>query len=320
LAVAYTRFEGFRNFVDTVWQGIQQVITRVWEDFIKPVFEQLVQSFNEQIMPALQDLWAAFQEVWPGIQDAIGTAWDFIAPILEKIVEIYIFLYSVILVALIKYWTFVFTKIVEIITWVISVIGPIFAAIVSFITDKIVPAAQGLWEKMKDVWEKVSGAVTTAWDVMGRIFESIKDGIAGVADWVGDKVGAIIGFFGNVGDGIKEAFRAAFNFVARGWNSTVGKLKVPDWSPIGGGMGMPQIPEFNKGGVVPGIQGAPMLAVVHGGEQILRPSEVAGAGAGGGAVYNITINGMVGKDKRDILEFLSRELPRAAATHARSFG
>jgi len=28
---------------------------------------------------------------------------------------------------------------------------------------------------------------------------------------------------------------------------------------------------------VPGIQGAPMLAMVHGGEQILRPSEVAGS-------------------------------------------
>jgi hypothetical protein len=44
------------------------------------------------------------------------------------------------------------------------------------------------------------------------------------------------------------------------------------------------------------------------------------AGGGGGDTYNITINGMVGKDKRDILDFLARELPAAAANHSRSFG
>jgi hypothetical protein len=44
------------------------------------------------------------------------------------------------------------------------------------------------------------------------------------------------------------------------------------------------------------------------------------AGAAGGSTFNITINGMVGADKRDILDFLARELPKAAATHSRSFG
>jgi hypothetical protein len=36
--------------------------------------------------------------------------------------------------------------------------------------------------------------------------------------------------------------------------------------------------------------------------------------------YNITINGLVGRDKQEILAFLARELPRAAATQARSYG
>jgi hypothetical protein len=39
-----------------------------------------------------------------------------------------------------------------------------------------------------------------------------------------------------------------------------------------------------------------------------------------GNTFNITINGVVAKDKRELLEFLSRELPKAAATHSRSFG
>jgi hypothetical protein len=43
------------------------------------------------------------------------------------------------------------------------------------------------------------------------------------------------------------------------------------------------------------------------------------AGPASGATYNITINGLVGRDKRDILDFLARELPKAAATHERSY-
>jgi hypothetical protein len=44
------------------------------------------------------------------------------------------------------------------------------------------------------------------------------------------------------------------------------------------------------------------------------------APAGAGATYNITINGLVGAGKQEILTFLARELPKAAATHSRSFG
>jgi hypothetical protein len=54
----------------------------------------------------------------------------------------------------------------------------------------------------------------------------------------------------------------------------VGKLQIPDWSPIGAGQGMPQIPEFAKGGMVPGIPGEAQLAIVHGGEMILRRSQI----------------------------------------------
>ena len=47
-----------------------------------------------------------------------------------------------------------------------------------------------------------------------------------------------------------------------------------------------------------------------------------GAASDGGTnvTYNVTINGMVGRDKQDILAYLARELPKVAATQARSFG
>jgi Flp pilus assembly pilin Flp len=274
LVVAYFRFEEFREFVDRAWQGIQEAAKEAWEGFLKPIVEQLVTAFQEDILPALQNLWAAFMEAWPGISNVLQEAWGFIGPILAKIIEIYIFLYSIILPALIKYYTFVFTAVVEILLFAWSIIKPILDAIGWVIMNVVVPAALWLWETMKGVWEKVSGAVKAAWDFIGPIFEDLKNGIADVAGWFGEKVDAIGGFFSGIGDTIKDAFRGAFNFVARAWNNTVGKLQIPDWSPIGAGQGMPQIPEFAKGGMVPGIPGEAQLAIVHGGEMILRRSQI----------------------------------------------
>jgi hypothetical protein len=48
--------------------------------------------------------------------------------------------------------------------------------------------------------------------------------------------------------------------------------------------------------------------------------QMADSNGSGGSTYNITINGLVGRDKQEILAFLARELPRAAATQARSYG
>jgi hypothetical protein len=49
------------------------------------------------------------------------------------------------------------------------------------------------------------------------------------------------------------------------------------------------IPGFALGGIVPGAIGAPMLAVVHGGERVSTPAQQA-AGAGGNT-YNLTLVG-----------------------------
>jgi len=255
----------------------------------------------------------AFTWLWETVLKPI---WDLIYWYIENVLIKYIQLLWTV-------YSTVFKAIASIVTWAWNnVIKPVWDAIYSVIVNVLVPAIQFYLSIWQAVFNGVVAAVKWAWENgIKPAFEFIKDGIGSVASWVGDKVEAIGGFFSGIGDTIKDAFRGAFNFVARAWNNTLGKLKIPDWSPIGAGQGMPQIPEFAKGGIVPGIPGEAQLAIVHGGERILRPPEVGGRNdTSGGATYNITINGMVGKDKRDILDFLSRELPKAAANHSRSFG
>jgi polyhydroxyalkanoate synthesis regulator phasin len=73
-------------------------------------------------------------------------------------------------------------------------------------------------------------------------------------------------------------------------------------------------------------ESGPELFMPNGSGTIVPENRTRMAMAGASAVeqsaatYNITINGLVGRDKQDVLDFLARELPKAAATQARSYG
>lgn len=129
----------------------------------------------------------------------------------------------------------------------------------------------------------VGAAVAGLVYLMVKHWDTIKKVVAAGAQWVGDRLNDIVGFFtglpgrlGKVGAGmfdfIKQAFKNAINWVIRAWNSL--EFKVPGVKVFGktvGGftLGVPDIPEFDTGGIVPGPRGVPQLAVVHGGETVL---------------------------------------------------
>jgi hypothetical protein len=65
-----------------------------------------------------------------------------------------------------------------------------------------------------------------------------------------------------------------------------------------------KIPSFDKGGIVPGAPGAPMLAVVHGGEEF---SGVGQSLRGGGGV-TVIIEGDVYSDDRSFADKVAAAL------------
>jgi len=326
LYLAYQRFEGFREVVDKAFSVIKDVVAYAWENVIKPIFTALVEAVQEHLVPVIQELWAKFQEAWPGIQSALETAWGVIQPILAFLIDLFVQIYTKYLTTLIKVWATVFTGVVNALKTAWSIIRPIFNAVRNFIVNQLVPRFQGFLNTARTVWQGVSGAISTAWGGISSVFDSIKRGIDSVAQFMGVAVGAIKRAFSGVASAISAPFRIAFQTIRDIWNSTLGGkgFDVPDWP------GLPfrgqsfRFPEFNKGGIVPGIPGEAQLAVLHAGEMVLRQSQIdryqGKGGGGGGDTYNITINGMVGRDKRDILEYLARELPKAAVKAGRSYG
>lgn len=109
---------------------------------------------------------------------------------------------------------------------------------------------------------------------------------------------------------ITSPFRAAFNFVARAWNNTVGQLSwsVPSWVPgIGGrSIGAPKLPMFHTGGTASGAMGREFLAVLRAGERVV-PS------GGGGAMTLVVAAGGGGTSAERMLIALILHLIRIGA-------
>lgn len=138
------------------------------------------------------------------------------------------------------------------------------------------------WERIKVAfslgWEGIKRFLGMAWDLIKRVWSFSPLGLI-VTNW--DKIlqffkdipGKIGGFFSNLGDTIMKPFKSAFNTIAGWWNNSVGKLSftVPEWLPGGGNtFGVPKIPTFFRGGVMP-FTGLASVGE-YGPEQVVLPA------------------------------------------------
>lgn len=154
-------------------------------------------------------------------------------------------------------WLFNASLLASPITWIV-------VGIVALVAVIVVIAAKTDWfqRAWRASWSWIKDAAANAWDFIKRI-----------PGWTGDAFAKVAGF-------ITRPYRAAFNAVARAWNSTVGRLSwtVPSWVPGVGGrsVSVPNLPTFHAGGRVPGAPGQDVLAVLQAGETVTSAAGRAG--------------------------------------------
>jgi hypothetical protein len=143
--------------------------------------------------------------------------------------------------------------------WIVLAVGALIAVIVLIATKT--DWFQRLW---RNAWGWIKTAAANTWD------------------WLKALPGRIGSSFARIADFITRPFRTAFNFVARAWNNTIGRLSwtIPGWVPVIGGnsISAPRLPTFHSGGRVPGAFGQPVPIMAMGGETI---------GHGGGGATRI---------------------------------
>lgn len=244
------------------WHAVAAVAMWLWHNVITPVYDGVVTAHNVmwKIVGPLIHLWMAVMKLLGAV---IVTAYrQFIEPAFKGI-------------ALIVSWAWnsiikpTFGAIVTAAKWVgaaamwlwHNALEPAFKGIGSVASwlwkNAIEPAFKGIGSAASWLWNNAIGpafsgigsAISGTWDFIRGIFNAL----VSAAQWVGDKISSIFGGIGHL-----------INGVTGGVNSITHMLG------------------FAEGGPVPGADGAPIAAILHGGEYVLSREMIANITSPGG--------------------------------------
>jgi TP901 family phage tail tape measure protein len=156
-------------------------------------------------------------------------------------------------------------------------------------------------------WNTLRDATKVAFEVIGGIITTFKDGAAAAFNFVQTTVSnvfnGIYSTIANILERVKDVVKGAINFIIRGWNRlsfTLPSVDVPFFGKVGGAtIGVPQIPELAAGGLVTG----PTLALVgEAGPELVLPltgRHAQQAGVGASNIY-LTVNAGMGTNGAEV--------------------
>ncbi len=252
----------------TLGAGVGDLFSSM-ENFLIPAFGKIAPLVTEKVIPAVIEFAASVGETLLAPLIAAGSV-----------------IFGTVVPAV---WSFTAALLANPIVWVVVGIVALIAILVLLINHfDLVKAAwdtvtHWIGDRVHDVGAFFSwlGDMIPKW--IGAAWEWIKSTFSTVVGWIGSRINDIGGFFARLGSAILAPFKWAFNEIADAWNRTIGSLHftIPDWVPgIGGNsFGVPNLPKFHSGGVVPGAPGSEMLAVLQAGETVTP----VGGSAGGAA-------------------------------------
>jgi hypothetical protein len=301
LVVAYKKFDWFRDFIDTVFNGIKDVIGAVigWiADNWKLLLIILTGPFGVAVSLIVTH--------WDTIKNAIITVFNWV----------------------VDNWKTIFAILVSPIT--------LAADGIVFLWGLIKGAAVGVFNWIVDNWKTIlavlTGPIGLAVAAIVTHWDTIKKAIVGVFNWVKDNwkdillffispITLIVKAFEGLGTSIKNILKGAINFLIRGWNAL--EFKIPEFKvgPIKFGgftLGLPNIPELAQGGVINPSPGGTLARIGEAGRaERVEPLDPDGLSKrdkamismlSGGGIGTINVYPSPGMNEVEIANLVSRQL------------
>lgn len=211
--------ETFRQSWINVWENIKELLSSVWENILKPIFEAIGIALMIIWEEGLKPLWEAWTMIWEQISGILTDFLNFLMPIITAIID----------------W------LGPKITPILQFLGAAFGTMVSVATGWL----SGMFKSVADIIGNIRG-------VFNGIIDFVKNVFTG--NWRG-AWDAVKSIFSNIFDGFGNIAKAPINAVIGGVNAMIrglNKVKLPDWVPVFGGKGIniPEIPRLAKGGIV----------------------------------------------------------------------
>jgi hypothetical protein len=158
-----------------------------------------------------------------------------------------------------------------------------FRDIVNGAFNAVKGVVEGVFNWVKANWPLLLGILTgpigLAVVAVSKNWDTIKGFFTGFMDF-------LRGAWSGITDAISAPFRLAFEAIKRLWNSTVGGFgfKTPEFGigPLKTPSIEIRIPRMHSGGIVPGVPGSDVLAMLQAGERVIPRN---GGGSGGSVNY-----------------------------------
>ena len=224
--------EGLAVF-DKLWGIITQVGTAIKDAFftsgsgvldtLKSILPTIINTLQTGLLPILPMIANLFMQILP----LIGQLVDAVLPVFISLLNTIVPIFQNIIQAILP----VLQQLLQALIPVIQLVAEIFANVLGTALQSIANIVSSVMQVFQGLIDFITGVFTGNWS---QAWEGIKSIFSGV--------------FSGLGEIFKAPFKvivSAINTVIRGLN----KLKVPDWVPGIGGMGIniPEIPGFAKG-------------------------------------------------------------------------
>lgn len=224
----------FTGLVQTIGPILSQIGTT-----FQTAFQPVVEIVQSQLLPALQPLMSALQNLGNAIMPIIMTAIQTIAPVLATVVSNIVQTMSVIATAV----TPVINNVASLIQAVLPVIQSLFQSwgsaiqgvinavfpfiqtivtsvmnVINAIISTVLAAVNGDWS---GVWEGIQNIVSSVWNGIQNIVSGAINAVSGVISSV---LNGISGIFSSVWNGIKGAVSGAWNGITSAVSSGVSSM------------------------------------------------------------------------------------------------
>lgn len=256
--------EEFRNIITGILNDILELLQRLWNEVLSPLFSFLADVFMTVLMPIAKFLGTILVEAVLAVFKVVKSIWD---SVLKPLADFLIDILAITLQGVVDTWN----------TWK-PLIQSIFIVIMWLWDNALKPFVDFIIKFLCGAIKDFGITVKEVLDAVKRIFSGIIDYITGVftGDWSRAWQG-VVNIFGGIMDGLGAVIKAPLNGVIWLINQAISglnKIKVPDWVPswLGGGQGIniPQIPYLARGGIID----SPTLAMVgEAGKEAVVPLE-----------------------------------------------
>lgn len=255
------------QFVGFVNEHIVPVVEDILELLVTTVIPGII-SGVQAAAPVVMEVFQAIADFIGGIIPIIG---DFIAGIMPVIREVITFIQTYVLPIVSEVFNFIVQQVLPFIVQGIQQLGSIITTVLQAVLPVVQTVFTTIWNIIQPILQQILSVVQAVLPAVLSIFQNVFNTIGGIISAVQQVLSGIIQFITGVfsgnwsqaWEGIKSIFSGiwdgivsickgvingiigAVNVVIRGLNC----LKVPDWVPGIGGMGIniPEIPQLAKG-------------------------------------------------------------------------